>query len=107
MNSSGSSKSPVLLATHTLVYIDFSCGQTIGTAEIKENFTQTIRAEENRPGFFSDTLSECVTAFEWKTRLACKNSTELASKVKVENGIKFLFSLDATISDIKFNFNKV
>ena len=71
---------------YTITYIEYKCGQTIGRPKLLDNNDKAIR---EMPIFMTDGANECIYAFEWKSRIACKNSTQVDSRVVVKQGIMY------------------
>lgn len=63
----------------TISVIEFTCGGTIGRPQLSSNFV--------KPSYLEKIPNECLFAFEWNTRIACKNSTRQFAKVELANGI--------------------
>lgn len=85
---------------YTVSYVRFKCGQTSGRPEVDMSFYDD---SYEKPMFLQHIPNECVYAFTWKTRLVCKNSTNVMSKVKIDNGIM----LDSAHSNVRIDMNDI
>jgi hypothetical protein len=85
------------LKSNKFVYIQFKCGNTIGKPVYNENFDAS-----SKPDYLGSVPLECITPFEWTTRVACKNSAQL-SKVEVKDGVMF----DSKFSQVRIDFGDI
>lgn len=85
---------------YTITYIEFSCGQTIGKPKLLDNNDKAVK---EMPFFLSTGANECLYVFEWSTRIACKNSTQIESRVDVKNGVMH----DEKHSQIEIDMSKI
>ena len=85
--------------SYSIVLIQFKCHSTFGRPMIDESYDKLKK--ESKPLYLAD--SDCVLAFEWKTRLACSNSTNIMSKVDVINGVM----IDSKHSQIQIDMTDI